>query len=154
MTACRRTRSATMRLRSDPENVFPLLCPVRESEWIETWQCAMVHTESGRAELDCIFKTAFPSDGPEDVWVVSRYEPPRRIEFVRVNPLRVMHYTIALQPLAPGESEATWTQVLTGLNAEGDRFIQSMDDAAFSDRMAALEGMLNHYLKTGAMLRR
>lgn len=141
-----------MRLGSDPATVFPLLCPVRESDWIETWRCEMVHSESGRAELDCVFKTAFPSDGPEDVWVISRHEPPLRIEFVRTNPLRVMRYAITLRPLAGGETEATWTQVVTGLGAEGDRFVRSMDDAAFTARMAALERMLNHYLGTGTML--
>jgi hypothetical protein len=153
MSGYRRTRSATMRVAADPESVFPLLCPVREHDWIETWRCEMIHSDSGRAEADCIFKTAFPSDGPEDTWVVSRYEPSRRIEFVRTNALRVMRYTIELHPLGPGGTEAVWTQVITALNAEGDRFVRSLSDDAFALRMTELERMLNHYLATARMLK-
>ena len=153
MNALRRTRSATMRLRAAPEAVFPLLCPMREYDWIDGWRCTMVCSVSGRAELDCVFRTAFAADGPEDTWVVSRYEPPQRIEFVRVNPLRAMRYAIALRPLGPGETEAVWSQVVTGLGDEGEQFVRSLDDAAFAARMAVLERMLDHYLETGAMLK-
>ena len=37
-----------------PEVVFPLLCPVREYEWLEDWTCEMVFSESGVAEEDCV----------------------------------------------------------------------------------------------------
>jgi hypothetical protein len=151
MSGYRRQRSTVMHLDADPKTVFPLLCPVRETEWIDSWRCEVVYTDSGRAEADCVFKTAFPGDGPEDVWVVSRYEPPRVIEFIRTNALRVMRYTITLEPAVPG-ARAVWTQVMTGLNPEGDRFVAALDDAAFTRRMAELERMLNHFLTTGRML--
>lgn len=151
MNGHRRQRRTVMQLNADPESVFPLLCPVRETEWIDTWKCEMVYTDSGQAEADCVFKTAFPADGPEDVWVVSRYEPPRVIEFIRTNPLRVMRYTISLERAAPG-TRAVWTQLITGLSPEGDRWVAALDDAAFARRMGDLERMLNHYLATGRML--
>ncbi len=150
MNGTRRRRSTVMHLEADPTAVFPLLCPVREYEWIDSWTCEMVYTDCGRAEADCVFKTAFPADGPEDVWVVSRYEPPRLIEFIRTNPLRVMRYTITLEPAGTG-ARAVWTQVITGLSPEGDRFVAALDDTAFARRMAELERMLNHYLATGRM---
>jgi len=153
MNGARLTRSFKMHLASAPEAVFPLLCPTREYDWIDTWTCRMVYSASSHAELDCIFKTDFPSDGPEDTWVVSRYEPPLLIEFVRVNPLRAIRYTISLRETAAGETEADWRQVVTGLNEEGDAFVRSLDAAAFSRRMAELEKMLNHYLTTGQMRR-
>jgi hypothetical protein len=153
MSGLRRTRSATMHLRAEPEAVFPLLCPVREYDWIDTWRCEMIHSDSGLAEPDCVFKTSFPSDGPEDTWVVARYESPQAIEFVRTNPLRVMRYTIALRLRDRGHTEAVWTQVVTGLNDEGDRLVASMNDEAFTERMGMLERMLNHYLATGRMLK-
>jgi hypothetical protein len=142
-----------MNLTSAPAQVFPLLCPTREYDWIDTWTCRMVYSASGHAELDCVFKTDFPSDGPEDIWVVSRYEPPLLIEFVRVNPLRAIRYTISLLETAAGETEAEWRQVVTGLNDEGKAFVDSLDEPAFSRRMEDLEKMLNHYLTTGRMLR-
>ena len=35
-----------------PERVFPLLCPVLEYRWIPTWQCELLHSDSGVAEED------------------------------------------------------------------------------------------------------
>lgn len=153
MNGARLTRAFKMRLASAPAAVFPLLCPIREYDWIDTWKCRMVYSASGHAELDGIFKTDFPSDGPEDTWVVSRYEPPLLIEFVRVNPLRAIRYTISLRETATGETEADWRQVVTGLNDEGSAFVRALDEAVFSRRMGELEKMLNHYLATGRMLR-
>ena len=141
-----------MHLVAKPEAVFPLLCPVREYEWIETWSCEVVYTRSGVAELDCVFRTSFAADGPDDTWVVSRYEPPSRIEFVRVNGLRSMRYVIELSPHGESGTRATWSQVLTGLNADGDRLLEAQSDQAFSERLSGIERMLNHFLATGERL--
>jgi hypothetical protein len=149
----RTIKSYTMRLKGTPEQVFPLLCPVREYEWIETWQCDMVYTESEVAELDCIFKTSFPEDGPEDTWVVSRYERPKTIEFVRVNALRVVHFTILLEREEAGASQWTWKQTITGLIAKGDELVTALQDEMYAAKMGMLEKRLNHFLETGTMLR-
>jgi hypothetical protein len=153
MNGARLIRAFQMRLASAPAAIFRLLCPTREYDWIDTWQCRMVYSASGHAELDCVFKTDSPSDGPEDTWVVSRYEPPLLIEFVRVNPLRAIRYTICLRETAAGETEADWRQVVTGLNDEGNAWVRGLDETTFIRRMGELERMLNHYLATGRMLR-
>lgn len=152
MTRMRTAKSYTMLLDAPLDEVFPLLCPVREYEWIQPWRCELVYTQSGRAELDCVFKTNFEDDGPEDVWVVSRYEPPTLIEFVRVNALRTIRYSINLHPLDGGRTSATWSQVITALNAEGDEIVARYSDEAHQGEMKTLSRMLNHFLKTGAML--
>jgi hypothetical protein len=153
MKGVRAKRAYKMHLAAAPTGVFPLLCPTREYDWIDTWRCRMVYSESGHAEPDCIFKTDFPADGPEDTWVVSRYEPPLLIEFVRVNALRAIRYMISLRETEGGQTEAVWRQVITGLNEEGNSFVQGLDKAAFQKRMAEIELMLNHYLDTGQMRR-
>ena len=151
MKAIRARRAFRMKLMAAPDRLFPLLCPTREYDWIDTWKCRLIYSDSGYAEPDCIFKTDFPDDGPEDTWVVCRYEPPQLIEFVRVNPLRAIHYTISLRQAAAGETEADWNQVITALNEEGNAFVQKLDEASFHKRMEELEKMLNHHLATGQM---
>lgn len=32
------SRTYTQQLCAEPEEVFPLLCPVREADWIEGWE--------------------------------------------------------------------------------------------------------------------
>lgn len=151
-SAVRTIKTATQHLLAPPDKVFPLLCPTREYDWIDPWKCRMVHSESGFAELDCIFVTDFPGED-EDVWVVSVYRPNEEIQFVRFNGRRVIRYSITLTDNGDGTTEAKWKQTLTGLNDEGNRFVDSLTDEAYQQRIAGLERRLNHYLTTGEMLR-
>jgi hypothetical protein len=145
-------KSHTMVLEAAPEAVFPLLCPVREYDWIEPWRCRMIYSRSGVAEQDCIFQTEFPKDGPTDTWVVCRYEPPQLIEFVRVNTMRAIRYTITLHQTEGGKTDAKWRQVVTGLTEEGDRLVEQEPGEAYRAQMERLAELLNHYLSTGQRL--
>ena len=149
----RTVKRYTMQLNAGADEVFPLLCPVREYEWIQPWKCEIVYSDSGRAELDCVFKTNFPDDGPEDTWVVSRYEPPKYIEFVRTNQLRSIRYFISIIQQDEDHSQAIWQQVLTGLDSDGDQFVADYKDEAYNDEMSLLENMLNYFLRTGEMMK-
>ena len=153
MSGHRSTKTYSILLNGIPEQVFPLLCPVREYEWIENWQCELVSSDSGFAELDCVFKTRFPGDGPEDIWVVSRYEPPLLIEFVRINASRTIRFSISLKRTSDGTTEMIWTQILTGLSSEGDNLIKELSDNIFRDRVALRGRQINYFLSTGQMLR-
>jgi hypothetical protein len=153
MNRKRTVKKHTILLEGKPEAVFPLLCPVREHEWIEPWKCDLIYSETGFAEQDCIFQTDFPHDGPRDTWVLCRYEKPRLVEFVRVNGIRAIRYTITLHQTKNGKTESQWSQLITGLNDEGDRFVSRASDEEFEHRMEMLRKMLNHYLSTGQMLK-
>jgi len=149
----RAIKKHTMLLEGNPEIVFPLLCPVREYEWIEPWKCDMIYSDSGLAEQDCVFQTDFPQDGPKDTWVLCRYEKPKLVEFIRVNGIRAIRYTITLRQIGDGKTESEWQQVITGLNDEGDKSVSSFSDGEFKRRMQMLQQMLNYYLTTGQMLK-
>ncbi len=151
-SARRAVKTATQHLLAPPDKVFPLLCPKREYDWIEPWTCRMVHSDSGFAELDCIFVTDFPSEG-EDVWVVSVYRPHEEIQFVRFNGRRVIRYGITLTDDGDGTTTAQWKQVITGLTEEGNRLLAGLTDEAYQQKICILERLLNHYLTTGEMLR-
>ncbi len=84
---------------------------------------------------------------------MSRYEPPRAIEFIRINALRVVHYSITLDKAEPGRSSWIWSQTLTGLNDPGDMLITSGNPASFAEKIAGIERRLNHFLTTGTMLK-
>jgi len=152
MNAVRKVLRYTMHLESDPETIFPLLCPVREYEWIESWACEMVFSVTGFAELDGIFRTLDPVSGLEDTWVISRHESPNLVEFVRWNPHRVIHYSISLKALGPGRTETEWKQVITGLGDEGNKSVLALDGKEFEAMCRMEEKMLNHFLRTGKRL--
>jgi hypothetical protein len=142
----------SQRVSAAPQEVFPLLCPVRELDWVPGWDCRLVYSASGLAEDGCVFQTDRPADGGLDTWVVSRYEPPLRISFVRSNALRVMHYDIRLVAAAEGGTTLEWEQVITALGDDGDRHVAALEEQDFVTMIAALERMLEHYLHTGEAL--
>lgn len=138
-------------LCASPEKVFPLLCPKREYDWIAPWSCEMVFSNSGYAELDCVFVTNFPGDGKE-TWIVDRYEPNRLIQFVRYSESRAIRYCIELIDNRNGTTTATWTQTMVSLNNDGNSYINSTSEKEYENEIKTLERMLNYYLKTGRRL--
>jgi hypothetical protein len=142
-----------MHIDAPPSEIFPLLCPVREYEWLDRWRCEIVHTASGIAEDGCIFTTASAGDGPM-VWVVSRYEPPHTIQFTSVVAgSYVMRLRIDLTPSGTRGSELRWAREFTAIADAGTEWVAASDLDAHRARMAGLRDRLAHYVATGAMLR-
>ncbi len=146
------SRTYTQHLCAPPEAVFPLLCPVREAEWLEHWDPIDVLTESGVAEPDCVFRTL--AGGRETVWYLTRHEPDQGfVEFVRITPgLTACRLRIQLA-LAPGGSEARITYTHTSLGPDGDAFIHDFTEAHFQGFMQDWERRMNHFLASGTLLR-
>lgn len=142
------SRSYEQHLLAPPERVFPLLCPVREADWIAGWDPLFVLSESGVAEQDCVFATE--NQAGRAVWFITRHEPPRHVEMVFINPaLTACKLTIRLEPSAEG-CTATVTYAHTSLGPEGDAFVAGFSAEHYVARMVDWETRLNHYLQTGA----
>lgn len=144
------TRSYVQRLSASPARVFPLLCPVREADWIEGWDPNLVITESGVAEPDCVFVTA--AEPADAIWVITRHEPDRLVEMLKISPgVTVCRLTIALRAAGAGcEAEVTYRH--TSLGPAGDAFVAGFTEAHYVDFMRSWERRLNHYLVTGRAL--
>ena len=149
----RSVQTGIMSLSAPPRRVFPLLCPTREYDWIPVWQCRMIYSDTGYAEDNGIFYTDFREDRGPEWWVVTRYEPCRAIEFIRLAPgIRITRLDIHLAGDGPEHTIATWTQTMTALSPEGNSYIDRYDDSSYSQEIKTIEDMLNHYLQTGRML--
>jgi hypothetical protein len=141
----------TMNLSAEPAVVFPLLCPVREYEWIEPWSCDMVFFASGVAENNAVFRTDFPAKGGRETWILCRYEKDRTIEFIRVVPeFKVNRLDVALTA-AGGSNTINWFRTYNGLSEAGNRWIRPLTDETYRTGKTVIEKLLNHYLKTGSM---
>ncbi len=145
-------RSYTQRLVAPPSAVLPLLCPVREADWIDGWEPLVVFTASGGAEEDCVFVT---SSEPDDaVWYVTRHDAEEGfVEMIKFTPgVTACRLTIQLRPTDEGTA-AEITYRHTSLGPAGDRFLRDFTEAHYQDFMQDWERRLNHYLATGSMLR-
>lgn len=152
--AKRVSKEYTHEIAAAPVAIFPLLCPVREYDWIDGWSSEMVYSESGIAENNCVFRSSF-SRGVEETWVVSRYEPGVLIQFVVMSPQsHVMKFDISLQEAEDGATLVRFTQTFTGLSDTGNALVTDYADKGFEAVMKRLVESLEHYLQKGTMLKR
>jgi len=135
--AMRVTRSFEHRVAAPPSEVFPLLCPVREGEWLPGWACDIVYLASGRAERSGVFATDLPGRG-RGMWVISRYEPLRAIGFVVFYPdAYVEQLDVTLEPDGDDATRVCWTRVYTGTTDCGNLQISETTGSLLDQRMLA-----------------
>lgn len=151
-------RSYTQNIEASPERVFPLLCPVREGEWLDGWSdaCEVLHTNSGVAEEGCVFRTG-AGGPPETVWIVTRHEPAQKIvEFARVTTgLVATKLDIRVEPAASDSSRVHITYTHTPLSQEGAEYVATAhSEEAFRQSMKWWQDSMNHWLRSGRVLRR
>jgi len=141
--------------KASREIIFPLLCPVREAEWIDGWQHKLIHSKSGFAEQDCVFTTPY-NESLEAVWQITQYNQEEfSIEFVKFIPNEsVIKINIRLEANPDCSTKSIITYQYTGLNDEQNRLIESSLESSFENSMRYWENAINHYLKTGKKLLR
>jgi hypothetical protein len=145
-------KKAVIHLNGSPDQIFPLLCPVREYEWLEGWRCEMIFSESGYMEKDCVFSTYYNDIEGTDIWHVAGYEPDKSICMIRINSIWTMRFEIVLSCKTDGTTQATWTQTITALNERGNRFIDNLTDEMYTDQIYLREKEINHFLLSGTMM--
>lgn len=151
------TRSYTQHIEAPPGSVFPLLCPVREAEWLDGWSdgLEMVHSASGLAEDGCVFRTQVPGR-PETVWMITRHDPVQRVvEFFRVTTgLLATRLRIEVEAQADATSSVQIAYTYTPLGPAGRAFVKEHhSESAFRNDMAWWQDSLNHWLRSGERLR-
>jgi len=145
MSGKRTVRTYKTPLSASPEKIFPLLCPVKEYEWIPTWQCNLIYSKSGYAELGCVFSTDFGDASGIEIWVVSTYEKNRQIGFVKTGVHITTRYTVSLNRSKSG-STIQWEQELTSIDDQGDLMLDNMTQAVYNQKMKHINELLDFYL--------
>ncbi|MFQ3581807.1 MAG: hypothetical protein SNJ49_07890 [Chloracidobacterium sp.] len=149
-TPNRATHSYRQRLHAPPARVFPLLCPVRETEWVEGWAPELVISTSGVAERDCVFIT--PDKLGKAIWYVTRHEPTRWfVEMLRIVPgVTACRLEIQLSEDSDGcFADVSYSH--TSIGPAGDEFVAAFTADYYMRFMQAWEAQLNHFLKTGSI---
>jgi hypothetical protein len=144
-------KNHVMKIDASPEIIFPLLCPVRESEWIAGWSCEMIHSESGRAELGCVFKTDREPEN-EAYWIMTRCNPPSEAEYIRFVTGKMF---VVLNFKLSEADDGTMIDVaysFTGVTEEGALFIETKVPQYIDLAIKHLEMALNHFVRTGEKL--
>ena len=142
----RSTFSYVHRIQAAPDVVFPLLCPVREHDYLTDWKADILYSESGVAEEGCVFATPNPEGSPT-TWAITVHDAEAgRIQFVTFTPeSRVGRLDVALEP--DGDATAiTFTYTHTAIDPVGEAFLAEFTEERFRKKMAAFEASLNRYV--------
>lgn len=129
--------------QTTPDILFPLLCPTREYDWIDGWHGELIYSKSLCQEYNLIFRTDFFR--LDEVWVVSRFEPNRAIEFTRFSSELSIKVDIAICDNLDGTSTGDWTIYATSLTAFGNEILANMTPE--TEPVALLIDALDHYIK-------
>ena len=147
-----------VRIKSDIDNCFSLVCPKAELSWIDGWQFDMVFSESGKNENNCIFMEALSglavlhSPGLNTYWYTTLYDPENhRCHFVLWSQKPVIaKLEIHMDALPDGTTLVKWDLTYTALTQEGNKIIREKD---FTERMSNMINFLGlsaqHYMETG-----
>ena len=139
----------THRVAGSPDDVFPMLCPVREVEWVSDWDPYVVFTSSGVAEEGCVFVTR--DEESESIWVITHHDAEaHRVEMVKVTPgLTAARLEFSVEAEGEKESRMHVAYSHTALTREGRKFVGDFDEERWSGFMQKMESELNHYLRAG-----
>ncbi|HBL25368.1 MAG TPA: hypothetical protein DD490_00865 [Acidobacteria bacterium] len=146
------THTYTQHLVAGPHRVFPLLCPVREAEWLDGWDPLLVQSHSGVAEPDCVFLT--PATPHNAIWYITRHEPESAfVEMLKITPdVTACRLAIKVRAAEDGGSDAIISYSHTSLGSEGDAFLATFTAEYYEKFMREWEGRMNYFLVHGKAL--
>ena len=135
-------RSFVQDIHAAPEEVFPLLCPEREKDWLPGWDAQMIHSASGVAERSAVFDS--PHASGRTVWIVTEYDPPRRVAFARWQPDGVVaHIEIGLGRRESGRTAVCISYTSTAVTSAGAAVVASMTEASWLENMSFWQESMN-----------
>jgi hypothetical protein len=139
------THTYRQSLHATADEVFPLLCPVREAEWADGWSPELVISSSGVAERDCAFITG--NNPGKAIWYITRHEPDHGfVEMLKILPeVTVCRLSIQLSD-GGGGCFADVTYRHTSLGPAGDKLLMKFTAGYYKKWMQAWEKELNRFL--------
>jgi len=151
----RKTFAYCQTINAIPDKIFPLLCPVRETEWLDGWHYNMIYSESGRVEEGAVFSTSQESE-EDTIWIVTKHDPQEyAVDFARFTPdSRTCVLTIKVRPKEDQQSYVDIAYAYTGLSPEGNVFIDEFTEDQFLTAVVFWERSMNYFLETGEILRK
>ena len=132
-----------------PHEVFKLLCPSREADWINGWTVDLLYTDSGYTEPLAVFRTPASNKVAPGLWILTKVEPDTTLEATVFHANRdiIEHMKIDLVDHKNGTCKGTWSTTLTAVTENGNSLLEQIPDSdpAFLEE-------LEYYLKHGKLM--
>jgi hypothetical protein len=132
-----------------PGEVFPLLCPILEYDWLNGWNCTMIFSESGVAEDNCIFynSTGFPLY-KKKIFQVIDYRQGEHIEFlIFINRIGSIRFSLGLKEMEGNRTLMLCNYLLTGHTRMGNKQFKRFREKQIEKDVKKLEADLIYWLR-------
>ena len=151
------SQTASIQLRGNFEQVFPLFGPVREKDWADGWDPQILLLEADNIEEHMVFQTPAHLEDEDGLytWIVSKFiSQEGQIEYTIFADVRLWWISIQCQEEPDGQHcEATITYTFVGLNEAGVERNATALAGMYKHDLMDWEHAINHYLETGTLLR-
>lgn len=145
----RKHQQATFTVAAAPDDVFALMCPVAEHDWVPGWKTKSILSRSGLVETDCVFVT--PSGDKDATWITTRHNKEKRaLTMYKLVPGEsVTRLDIAVCENAAG-AETTVRYEHTALNEAGRKLVDRHTREKYRETMNAWRSEISDYLEKAA----
>ena len=143
----RRSYSFTGTWKASPEEIFILLCPAREADWIPKWSAKIIYSSTGYAEDKCIFETSDVSAAGKGLWTFTTHEKNRLVEYVGFGSDTITHGSIPVTDNGDGTTSATWNITVTALTENGIEKVAKLPEGFQVN--SPVGKLIRHFLETG-----
>jgi hypothetical protein len=141
------------------EEVFPLICPVREYDWIPGWKCTLVFCPNGRNEKDVVFKEKMSSPfllakiGARTTWTTVLHDKSNnRVHFRWDTKISSSLYKMELFPVDSSQTRCTISLNFQINNDSQLTKLKPNSKYKIAFLIEGLASMLKHYCETGEQL--
>jgi hypothetical protein len=143
-------REAAFKVSLPATEAFKLFEPIGEKQWAEGWNPVFASPADALLHDGSVFTVegVHPKGGPlHSVWTVSRYEPPRLIEYRNVLvDLRATRIRVSCAALGEKETQVTVNYEYTGLSKDGDEFVAHLTSEHFKAMIAKWDESIATFL--------
>lgn len=141
----RKNQVYSVTLETSMDIFFPLLCPVREADWIPGWTAEILYSESGLAENRVVFLTDETNSHGQGIWSFTGFEKDKFIELVLVQEDVVTDMRVDVQDNNDGTVSGTWDITATALTENGNRIVRNMPPS--EERREIMQHLFIDYLE-------
>jgi hypothetical protein len=141
-------KSSELILNARAEDVFPLLCPTLEYDWLNGWECTMYYSETGIAEKNCIFSRPIRFPFYKQLfYYTTEYIPNERIVFcVSMNKRFMMLMELDLEELSKQQCKLKMKYTLTGISKRGNKIVKIIYEKQLPAAVTNLEKDITYWI--------
>lgn len=149
----RASREHAFTLALPPAEAFSFFEPIGEKRWAAGWDPRFPVPEDEALHDGSVFTVLRHGNGGEaieSVWTITRYQPPREIEYANVFVgVRATRITVRCEPALSGATRVSIRYVYTGLTDAGDEEIAGLDEPAYRSMIESWGADIAAYLERG-----